>query len=496
MSLPDDNDQVQARITKLQRYQELGIPAYDGAYAGRDPVARLVEGFEQRQGQTVRVAGRVRALRGHGQLSFADLYDESGKIQLLIGADRVGEAAYALWQMVDLGDIVGAEGVLVKTRRGEISVEVQSFRLLSKAVRPLPDKWAGLRDVESRYRYRYLDLLTNPEVHHLFVLRSRILDAIRQFLSGRGYLEVETPILHPVAGGANARPFVTYHNALDMRLYLRVAPELYLKRLLVGGMEKVFEIGKDFRNEGIDTRHNPEFTALEAYEAYGDARTMMELTEEMVAYVARQVVGREEIVYQGQEIRLTPPWKRITMREALCEYAGLTAEQVEQPEALRAVAAAKGIKPRVNDYGHLLAELFEELVEPNLVQPTFVTEYPVEISPLAKRSEGDPRFTDRFEPYVNGWEIGNGFSELNDPLEQRRRFEQQLAARVEGDEEAHMMDEDFLRALEYGMPPAGGLGIGIDRLVMLLTDSSSIRDVLLFPHMRPKEEKEESDAKE
>ena len=478
-------DQVRVRCRKVDEYRAAGIEPYDGPVYSRDEAARLVAEFDTREGSAVRVAGRIRALRFHGKVAFADLWDESGRIQLLVGVDRVGEQAYHWWQTLDLGDIVMAQGKLVKTRRGEVSVEVENFRLLAKALRPLPDKWAGLREVELRYRYRYLDLLVNPDVRRTFVVRSQILQAIRDFLTARGYLEVETPILHPLAGGANARPFVTYHNALGMPLFLRVAPELYLKRLLVGGFEKVFEIGKNFRNEGIDTRHNPEFTSLEVYEAYGDAASMMRLTEEMVAFVARRTLGTEVISFQGQEIRLTPPWERMTMRQAVARVAGVPVEQLNTDEGLEELFSAHGLKSEKQGYGHRLVELFETLVEPHLVQPVFITEYPVEVSPLAKRMRDDPRFTDRFEPYVAGQEIGNGFSELNDPVDQRQRFEAQEEARRKGDEEAHRMDEDFIRALEYGMPPAGGLGIGIDRLVMLLTDSPSIRDVLLFPQLRP-----------
>lgn len=485
--LGDENDQIKARREKVEQYRQSGIEPYDGPFGPRHRAGVLVSEFPAREGTLVRVAGRLRAVRIHGKVSFADLWDESGKVQLLVGQDRVGDAAYELWQTLDLGDLVGAEGRLIKTRRGEVSVEVQEFRLLAKALRPLPDKWAGLKDVELRYRYRYLDLISNETSRRTFILRSRILQAVRRFFTDRGYLEVETPMLHPVAGGANARPFTTYHNALEMPLYLRIAPELYLKRLLVGGLEKVFEIGKNFRNEGIDTRHNPEFTALEAYEAYGDARTMMGITEELVAGVAREVLGTETVTYQGREIRLTPPWPRITMREALVGFGGVSPADVQTEDGLTAAAAARGLQLEKTNYGEKLAELFELLVEPQLVQPVFITEYPVEISPLAKRMPEDPRFTDRFEPYICAQEIGNGFSELNDPIDQRNRFLAQVAARQAGDEEAHMMDEDFVRALEYGMPPAGGLGIGIDRLVMLLTDSASIRDVLLFPQLRPED---------
>lgn len=483
--LAELNDQMRVRREKLRALREAGLDPYQASFRPTHSAEEIKARFEELEGERVRVAGRLMLFRTQGKLSFGDLQDASGRIQLFISQGVLGEDQYQAAKQLDLGDILGVEGEVMKTRRGEISVQVERFVLLAKALRPLPEKWHGLKDVEQRYRYRYLDLMTNPDSRQVFVTRSRIVHEIRNFLTARGYLEVETPMLNVIPGGAAARPFVTYHNALDMELYMRIAPELYLKRLLVGGFERVFEIGKVFRNEGVSTKHNPEFTLLEAYEAYGDVESMMALTEELIAHVAKAVTGSYRIEYQGTPIDLTPPWRRITMVEAVKEYAGVDLSAVTSDEEARRLARAKGVE--VEDratYGDVVALLFETFAEEHLIQPTFVLQHPVEVSPLAKRNAQDPRFTDRFEPYINGWEVANGFSELNDPIDQRRRFEAQVAQREAGDDEAHRMDEDYLRALEYGMPPAGGLGIGIDRLTMLLTNSASIRDVILFPHMR------------
>lgn len=483
-----ENDQVRVRREKLQQLRAEGTDPYLNNMRPTHHAQYIVDHFNEMEGQEVRVCGRLMLLRTQGKLTFADLQDESGRIQLFVRFNNLGEEAYEQFKRLDLGDIVGVCGTVMKTRRGEVSVEVTSFMLLAKALRPLPEKWHGLKDVEQRYRRRYLDLITNPKSRQVFEVRSRVIQTIRSFLVQKGYIEVETPMLHPIAGGAAARPFITHHNALDMNLYLRIAPELYLKRLLVGGFERVFEIGKNFRNEGISTRHNPEFTMLEAYEAYGDHETMMALTEEMIAHVAETVTGSMKVTFQGRELDLTPPWPRLPMLDAIEKYAGVSLHNVKDDEEARAIARQSGLE--IDDkatYGQIVTELFEERVEPHLVQPVFITQHPVEVSPLAKRNPEDPRFTDRFEPYINTWEVGNGFAELNDPIDQRARFEAQVAMRAAGDDEAHMMDEDYLLALEYGMPPAGGLGIGIDRLVMILTDSPSIRDVLLFPHMRRSE---------
>lgn len=481
-------DQMLVRRQKLAELQAMGIPGYGGRFPRTHSVARLREQFDQlEEGPVVRVAGRLMSLRRHGKVSFSDLADESGRMQLFLQRDRLGEAYERLLPLLDIGDIVGVEGQLVRTRRGEMSVRVDQITVLAKGLRPLPEKWHGLRDVEIRYRRRYLDLIVNPDVRRVFVQRSRAIAAIREFLTGRGFLEVETPMLNLIPGGASARPFITHHNALGIDLYMRIAPELYLKRLLVGGFEKVFELGKNFRNEGISTRHNPEFTAVEVYEAYADGSDMMVLTEELIAFVAERVLGTTVIEYQGRRIDLKPPWPRLPMVEAVRRYGGIDLEPVDDPEEARRLAASVGVEVDPGtSVGEVIAEVFEAVAEPHLIEPVFIVDFPVEVSPLAKRYPDRPRFTDRFEPFIMGWEVGNGFSELNDPIDQRQRFEDQMARRLAGDEEAQMLDEDFVEALEFGMPPAGGLGIGIDRLVMLLTDSASIRDVLLFPHLRPR----------
>lgn len=484
-----ENDLMAVRLEKLHQLQETGIEPYGGRFDVTHSTMAIREGFEELEGREVALAGRLLAIRSHGKASFADLQDREGRLQLYIRLDNVGPGIYELFQKIDIGDIIGVRGKVFRTHRGEISVEVSQLTLLCKSLRPLPEKWHGLKDVGLRYRQRYLDLIVNPEVKQVFITRARIIRAIRSFLDNRGFLEVETPTMHPIAGGAAARPFITHHNALDIDLYLRIALELHLKRLLVGGLEKVYEMGRIFRNEGISTKHNPEFTMLELYQAYADYHDMMDLLEEMVAYVAREALGTTVVTYQGDRLDLTPPWPRLTMLEAIKKYSGLDFDQLPTAEAAGRAAASLGleIEPGM-ERGKIINEVFEATVEPHLIQPTFILDYPVAISPLAKRKKEDPDFTYRFEAFIAGRELANAFSELNDPIDQRRRFEAQMAARAAGDEEAHMMDEDFLQALEYGMPPAGGMGVGIDRLVMVLTDSPSIRDVILFPTMRPKEE--------
>jgi len=477
---------MQIRRQKLDELINQGIDPYGEKYERTHLAKEIIDNFDQLAEQPTRIAGRIMSFRTHGKASFADLVDVSGRIQLYIRVDQVGEQVYEQFSKLDIGDIIAVEGRIFRTRRGEISVEVLNFKMMAKSLRPLPDKWHGLKDVEIRYRQRYLDLMVNPEVRKVFEVRSKIIQTMREYLLERGFLEVETPMLNVIAGGASARPFITHHNTLDMDLYLRIAPELYLKRLLVGGFEKVFEIGKNFRNEGISTKHNPEFTAVEIYQAYADMNDMMKLTEELFAYIAEKVVGSTVIEFDGQKIDLTPPWPRLPMLEAVKQYAGVDLTDLDD-EAARQVAKAKGIDlPENATYGNVLEELFDKYVEPNLIQPVFITDHPVEISPLAKRKKDNPKLTDRFEPVIMTWEVANGFSELNDPIDQAERFRKQMEQRECGDEEAHMMDEDYIVALEYGMPPAGGLGIGIDRLVMLLTNSKSIRDVILFPHMRPR----------
>ncbi len=476
------------RLAKLARWRAKGLDPFAHTRFDRTHLAMdLVTHFDTLQGQAVRLAGRLTAFRSHGKLTFADLVDGSGRIQLMVRQDKVGEEAYQLFDELDPGDLIGAEGTLIKTRTGEVTVEVHQFWILAKALRPLPEKWHGLKDVEVRYRQRYLDLIANPEVRDIFLKRSRIIQAIRRFLDERGFIEVETPILQPVYGGALARPFITHHNALDMDLYLRLAPELYLKRLIVGGFEKVYEIGRNFRNEGIDTRHNPEFTMLEAYQAYADYHEIMRLTEELIAYVAQTVLGTTVITYQGHTIDLTPPWRRLSLLEALREATGIDFLAFRHDdEKAREIGRTLGLSIEPTDHwGRVLDEALKKKLAPTLIQPTFLIDYPVEISPLAKRKPDRPDLTERFQAFIGGLELANAFSELNDPLDQRERFEMQQRLRELGDREAHPLDWDFVTALEHGMPPTGGLGIGIDRLSMLLTNTTSIREVILFPLLRP-----------
>jgi lysyl-tRNA synthetase class 2 len=484
-----DNDPLfQDRLAKLRRWRKRGIDPFAVTRFDRThQIAEIQAQFEALQGQTVRIAGRLLALRAHGKLTFADLLDGSGKIQLMARINTLGQEAYERFGDLDVGDLLGVEGTVLKTRTGETTVEVRQFWLLAKALRPIPEKWHGLKDVEVRYRQRYLDLIANPSVREIFVKRALLLRAIRQFLDERGFLEVETPILQPVYGGALARPFITHHNALDMDLYLRIAPELYLKRLLVGGFERVYEIGRNFRNEGIDARHNPEFTMLEAYQAYADYHDIMRLVEELIAFVAQSVLGTTTITYQGHTIDLTPPWRRLSLMDALKEVTGIDFLAFRNDdERARAIGRQLGLSIEPTDHwGRVLDEALKKKVVPTLIQPTFLLDYPVEISPLAKRKPDDPTMTERFQGFIGGLEVANAFSELNDPLDQRERFEMQQRLRERGDVEAHPLDWDFVTALEYGMPPTGGLGIGIDRLMMLFTNSPSIREVILFPLLRP-----------
>ena len=423
--------------------------------------------------------------RGKGKAGFAHVQDLNGQIQIYVRKDTVGEEQYELFDTVDLGDIVGISGTVFKTKVGELSIKVKEFTLLTKSLRPLPDKFHGLKDIEQRYRQRYLDLIMSEESKRTFITRSLIIQSMRRYLDQHGYLEVETPMMHAIAGGASARPFITHHNALDMPLYMRIAIELHLKRLIVGGLEKVYEIGRVFRNEGVSTRHNPEFTMIELYEAYADYKDIMKLTENLVAHIAKEVLGTTTIQYGDNEVNLEPEWRRLHMVDAVKEYTGVDFWNVTTVEEARQLANEHGIEiTKHMQYGHIVNEFFEQKVEERLIQPTFIYGHPVEISPLAKKNDEDPRFTDRFELFIVGREHANAFTELNDPIDQRERFEAQLKEREQGNDEAHQMDDDFIEALEYGMPPTGGLGIGIDRLVMLLTNSASIRDVLLFPTMK------------
>jgi len=433
------------------------------------------------------VAGRLMALRTHGKAIFANIEDVSGRIQIYIKSNKVGEDAFKLFSKIGVGDILGVSGLIFRTRTGEVTVFIEEFSLLCKSVRSLPEKWHGLKDVEVRYRKRYLDLIVNPSVREIFIKRSKVVQSIRNFLDNRGFLEVQTPIMQPIPGGATARPFITHHNTLHRDLYLRIATELYLKRLIVGGLEKVYELGCDFRNEGISTKHNPEFTMLELYEAYGDYHSMMTITEELITYVIKNVFGSLEVEYQGNKINFTPPWKRISMCKVIEEVSGINIEKILQKDFDKIIKKhGLNIKGKINR-GEITNELFEKYVEPTLIQPTFIFDYPLEISPLSKQKKDNPELVERFELFVNSMELANAFTELNDPAEQKRRFEEQVAKRKAGDMESHFMDEDYIEALEYGMPPTGGLGIGIDRLMMLLTNSDSIKEVILFPQLKSKE---------
>jgi lysyl-tRNA synthetase, class II len=487
------NDQRLQRIKKLDTLRALGIQPHGSRFEIKDRAGQLVRLHGEKTKDTLEqekisctLAGRIVGLRRFGKAAFAVLQDGADRIQVYLKKDLLGEQAYKVSEELDLGDWIGIHGILFRTKTNELTVEVRQLTFLSKALRPLPEKWHGLTDVETRYRQRYVDLIANPDVHQIFVTRSRIIAAIRAFLLERGFLEVETPMMHPIPGGATARPFVTHHNALATDLYLRVAPELYLKRLIVGGFPRVFEINRNFRNEGISTIHNPEFTMLEFYQAYADYNDLISLTEELLSRLAQQILGTTTFDYQGQEIRFERPWRRWSYMQAVLEINHLDPVVLKDRDA--ALNAARQLKVDVDGKaGHaaILTAIFEETVEPQLIQPTFITDFPTDISPLAKRKESDPTLTDRFELYIAGREIANAFSELNDPLDQRERFEAQVAQREAGDEEAHYLDEDFLRALEYGMPPTAGEGIGIDRLIMLLTNQASIRDVILFPQLRP-----------
>lgn len=492
-SLPEQEDLSEAlriRREKLLKLQESGNDPFKITTFDCDSsCAEIVARFDELEGKEATVAGRLMSRRDMGKANFIDVRDGSGRLQAYVRVNDVGEETFAEFKKWDIGDIIGVTGQVFRTRRGEISLHAHAVRLLAKSLLPLPEKWHGLRDTELRYRQRYLDLIVNPDVKDTFIKRSKIIRCVRSFLDERGFLEVETPVLNTIPGGAAARPFTTHHNALDIDLYLRIATELYLKRLIIGGMERVYELGKDFRNEGIDQKHNPEFTMLEVYQAYTDYNGMMELTENLFARAAETVLGTTKVAYQGEEIDLTPPWRRMTMAEAVKTFAGVDFMSfLGDDERARAEAKKAGVECKPGDvWGNILSAFFEATAEEHLVQPTFILDYPVEVSPLTKRKPDLPQLTERFEFFITGREMGNAYSELNDPIDQRERFVRQAKLRASGDEEAQMMDEDFLTAMEYGMPPTGGLGIGIDRMVMLLTDSVSIRDVLLFPTMKPKE---------
>lgn len=483
------NDLWRVRLEKLEHFRQQGIEPYADRYKRTHMAQDVLDNFDTLEGQEVKIAGRMMSKRDQGKVIFTHVQDFSNQVQAYIRKDDIGEDWFELVSKFDIGDIIGVRGTVFRTKRGEISIHANEVQLLSKAMRPLPEKFHGLTNVELRYRQRYVDLIMNPEVRNVFVMRSKIIRSMRNYLESQGFLEVETPTLHTIPGGAAARPFITHHNTLDIDLYLRIALELPLKRLIVGGFDKVFEIGRNFRNEGISIKHNPEFTMMELYQAYANFEDIMELTENMVSFIAKEVHGTTEVTYQGQAIDFKTPWRRLPMLDGILEYAGVDFRAISTDEEAQQVAKEKGLHVEPDSSrGKIINEFFEEFVEPNLIQPTFVTGHPVEISPLAKRNAEHPEYTDRFEAFAYGRELGNAFSELNDPIDQRQRFEAQVAERAKGDDEAHMMDEDFVQALEYGLPPTGGLGIGIDRLVMLLTDSASIRDVILFPTMRPREE--------
>jgi lysyl-tRNA synthetase class 2 len=497
-----EGDEREARRQKLAALRESGVEPYPNDFRPRHTTADVAARFStagdaelEALPESFLLAGRIVSRRDFGKASFFHLQDRLGQLQIYVKRNVVGEKAFALFKHIDRGDLVGVSGRPFRTKTGELTIEAGEIRLLAKALRPLPEKWHGLTDVEARYRQRYVDTIANHEVRETFHKRARIIQTVRRFFIERGYFEAETPVMQMVAGGAAARPFVTHHNALDMDLYLRIAPELYLKRLLVGGFERVFELGRVFRNEGVSTRHNPEFTLLEFYEAYATSRDLMDLTEELVVALADEIVGSRQLRWGEHDLDLQPPWRRVSIPEYVAARLSLSVDAVRELDwpVLRRAADDVGGGLLRQDYrakyvdaaaGYLLMDLFESVAEAELIQPTFVEEYPVAVSPLARRSERSPQFVDRFELFIAGREMANAFSELNDPEDQRQRLEAQLQHRVAGDEEAHAMDEDFLRALEHGMPPAAGEGIGIDRLVMMLTDSPSIRDVILFPHMR------------
>jgi lysyl-tRNA synthetase class 2 len=489
----DNSEQVEVRKQKLAKLKTTGAIVYPNDFKPTHTPAEIFNNFASANAEElaaapkdIRIAGRIMAIRRMGKASFFHIQDRRGRLQIYIQQNRVGEDVYGLFRTLDMGDIIGVAGHLFRTRTNELTLEAEGLRLLTKCLRPLPEKWHGLADVEARYRQRYLDLMVNPDVRQVFEARSRIVRTLRRFFEERDFLEVETPMMQPIPGGAAARPFITHHNTLDMELYLRVAPELFLKRLLVGGFDRVFELNRNFRNEGISVRHNPEFTMLEFYQAYATFDDLMQLTEELFVTLAKEVIGSLQVTYGDHVIDLSPPWRRLTIREAIIAHGSAQNDDVNTLDGLHRFAALKGIHVDSSaPYGNALVEVFEEVAEAQLIQPTFITGYPIEVSPLARKNDTNPGIVDRFELYIGGRELANAFSELNDPADQRERFLQQMRARESGDDTANPIDDDYVRALEYGMPPAAGEGIGIDRLVMLLTNAASIRDVILFPLLRP-----------
>ncbi len=496
-----ESELIKIRKEKIESLKKEGVNLYPNDLKDPTTTDALINRFGQMDAEALHavqdkftIAGRIMARRDFGKASFISLQDRKGRLQVYVRKDSVGERTYDIFKRLDTGDIVSATGRLFRTKTNELTIEAESLELLSKSLRPLPEKWHGLTDTETRYRQRYLDLIVNPKTREIFKTRSRIIQLIRNYMIERDFLEVESPMMQSVAGGAMARPFKTHHNALDIDLYLRIAPELFLKRLVVGGLERVFEINRNFRNEGISTFHNPEFTMMEFYQSYSDFEDLMSMTEDLISQLCRDLLGGLKIVYQGAEIDFTPPWKRLSVKQALLEYAGASPDIFN--DAQRAAAFAREIGLEIAEgepIGKILMAIFDEKVEGHLIQPVFITGYPLEVSPLSRKNDRDPSMVDRFELYIGGREIANAFSELNDPVDQKERFLAQLRQRDAGDEEAHQMDEDYIRALEYGMPPTAGEGIGIDRLIMIFTDSASIRDVILFPLLRPREEKEEEE---
>jgi len=488
-----DSEQVEVRRQKLAKLKASGVPVYPNdfkpTHTGSEIFDKFADASEEELAaapKDLRVAGRIVTIRRMGKASFFHIQDRRGRLQIYIQQNRIGEEAYALFRTLDVGDIVGVHGHLFRTHTKELTLEAEALRLLTKCLRPLPEKWHGLADVEARYRQRYVDLMVNPDVRQVFEKRSRIIRILRRFFEERDFLEVETPMMQAIPGGATARPFVTHHNTLDMELYLRVAPELFLKRLLVGGFDRVFELNRNFRNEGISVRHNPEFTMVEFYQAYATFEDLIELTEELFVTLAHEIAGSLEVTYGDHAINLTPPWRRLTIREAIMIHGEARSQDVEDLDGLHRFAKNKGLHIDSSaPYGSALVEIFEAVAEAQLIQPTFITGYPIEVSPLARKNDHNPAMVDRFELYIGGRELANAFSELNDPADQRERFLEQMAARASGDDTANPIDDDYVRALEFGMPPAAGEGIGIDRLVMFLTNSASIRDVILFPLLRP-----------
>ena len=492
----EDNDLLKVRLAKIAALKAAGVDLYPNDVRPKNTTAEILTEFGNSETEALTgltqhfsIAGRLMAMRNFGKAAFIKIQDRKGRIQIYVAKDILNENAFFIFNKLDIGDIVYISGKLFRTKTNELTIEAHDLRLLSKSLHPLPEKWHGLTDVETRYRQRHLDLISNPAVKEIFYRRSRIIQLIRQFMDNQDFLEVETPMMQPRAGGAVARPFKTHHNSLDMDLYLRIAPELYLKRLVTGGMERVYEINRNFRNEGISTFHNPEFTMIEFYMSYATYEDLMSYTEELFAFIARYIFGSLKFTYQGAEIDLSPPWRRISVKDALLQMAGMDKSTIEDQTQALAFARKVGCEVKNTDpLGKVLMAIFDEVVEKKLIQPTFVTDYPVAVSPLSRRSNSDPDIVDRFELYIYGREIANAFSELNDPADQRERFLQQLKERETGNDEAHEMDEDYIHALEYGMPPTAGEGIGIDRLVMLFTDSASIRDVILFPLLRTKQD--------